>query len=99
MCANWLLGYYRLGLSCSRKEDSAAARPSLSRGQSYMFITQCPFFFREGGEEEMPLRSTDDDRGRRSKRATATPRGWPSSRSTLRLYTACVCLYTAVCYG
>ena len=75
MCANWLLGYYRLGLSCSRKEDSAAARPSLSRGQGYTFITQCPFFFREGGEEEMPLRSTDDDRGRRSKRATATRAG------------------------
>jgi len=70
-----LLGYYRLGLSCSRKEDNAAAKPSLSRGQSYMFITQCPFFFREGGEEEMPLRPTDDDRGRRTKRATATRAG------------------------
>jgi hypothetical protein len=48
VCANWLLGYYRLGLHCSLKEDSAAARPSLSEGPRIRFHNSMSTLFSRG---------------------------------------------------
>ena len=48
MCAHWLLGYYRLGLHCSLKEDSAAARPSLSWGTRIRFHNAMSTLFSRG---------------------------------------------------
>jgi hypothetical protein len=48
VCANWLLGYYRLGLHCSLKEDRAAARPSLSSGTRIRFHNAMSTLFSRG---------------------------------------------------